>query len=140
MSETTDQIALMSLINQLAGLDEFGNPTQAAPRYPALRWVFHPAGERQSKAETIRAARMGQRAGLPDILFAQPYYDSATNTQYSGIAIELKTATGRVRPEQDAWLKQLQRAGWFVAICREWTDAARLLIKWVGGDPREVGL
>ena len=42
-------------------------------------------------------------------------------------SIEVKTPTGRVRPEQQAWLQAVQQAGGIAIIARSVTDAQALL-------------
>lgn len=44
---------------------------------------------------------------------------------------ELKTETGRVRPEQDAWISRLARSGANVAVWRpsDWPDAIHAELK-----------
>jgi hypothetical protein len=42
-------------------------------------------------------------------------------------SIEVKTPTGRVRPEQQAWLEAVQQAGGIAIIARSVTDAQALL-------------
>jgi hypothetical protein len=42
-------------------------------------------------------------------------------------SIEVKTPTGRVRPEQQAWLSVVQGAGGFAGIARSVEDAVRII-------------
>ena len=42
-------------------------------------------------------------------------------------SIEVKTPTGRIRPEQQAWLEAVQGAGGIAGIARSVTDAQALL-------------
>ena len=42
-------------------------------------------------------------------------------------SIEVKTPTGRVRPEQQAWLEAVHQAGGIAGIARSVTDAKALL-------------
>jgi hypothetical protein len=42
-------------------------------------------------------------------------------------SIEIKTATGRLRPEQQAWLGVVQNAGGIAGVARSVTDAEDLL-------------
>ena len=41
--------------------------------------------------------------------------------------IEMKTENGRVSKEQRAWLTELQKQGYAVAICRSWVAAKNLI-------------
>ena len=42
-------------------------------------------------------------------------------------SIEVKTPTGRVRPEQQAWLETVQQAGGVAGVARSIDDAVRIL-------------
>jgi hypothetical protein len=42
-------------------------------------------------------------------------------------SIEVKTPTGRVRPEQQAWLEAVQQAGGVAGVARSIDDAVRIL-------------
>ena len=41
-------------------------------------------------------------------------------------SIEVKTPTGRIRPEQQAWLETVQAAGGIAGVARSVEDALRL--------------
>jgi len=43
------------------------------------------------------------------------------------LSIEVKTATGRLRPEQQQWLDAVQAAGGIAGVARSVSDAERLL-------------
>ncbi len=61
-------------------------------------------------------------AGLPDLLCVHP--------DHGVLWLELKTATGRVRPEQQQWIDLLVRAGQSAHVVRpaDWPDIERLLM------------
>jgi len=42
-------------------------------------------------------------------------------------SIEVKTPTGRVRPEQQAWLETVQQAGGIAGVARSVSDALRIV-------------
>jgi hypothetical protein len=42
-------------------------------------------------------------------------------------SIEVKTPTGRVRPEQQAWLETVQQAGGVAGVARSVSDALRIV-------------
>ena len=43
------------------------------------------------------------------------------------LGIEVKTATGRIRPEQRAWLEAVTRLGGVVGVCRSVDEALALV-------------
>lgn len=152
MSETGDQMALFDFLARVEG------------RYPLLAYVFHPANEasgggakvrvqytkrdgsagwRQVPVEALQNARMGVKAGVWDVW--APFRNRADVWGYParvfvGLVIEMKTEQGALSTEQEAWRDFLREEGWGCQVCREWTDAARLLVTWAGGEPGEVGL
>ena len=52
-------------------------------------------------------------------------------------SIEVKTATGRLRPEQRQWLESVQAAGGIAGVARSVEDAARLTTAAGGGTLRK---
>lgn len=127
MSERTEQEALFDFLARLEG------------RIPELKWAFHvPNGEKRDKATAARLQRMGVRKGVPDVLLPVTRYDPQTNIVSHGLAIELKHGRGRETPEQLMWLGYLKRQGWQTATCYGWTEAARLLVRYLGGNPDEI--
>lgn len=56
---------------------------------------------------------MGVRKGMPDYLLLVP------SGQYHGMAIEMKSAIGRVSPEQKVMLDDLEKFGYFCVIARD---------------------
>lgn len=125
----------------------------ATPRLPDLAFVWHTANESAGGAKTSRGipldvlkeARMGAVAGVWDWLYighnlagigeCGPFY-------FAGLAIELKstraykTANQGLSDAQIAWRRHYIKHGWYTAIYPEqdWHEAARLLVRWVGGD------
>lgn len=129
MSETTDQMALFEFVARFQD------------RIPDLAWLFHPAnGEKRDKATAGKLKSMGVRAGVPDVWLPVTRYDPARNVVRNGVVIELKCGANKETPEQRAWLGFLQRQGWEAHICYEWTHAARILVTYLGCDPKEFGL
>ena len=53
------------------------------------------------------------------------------------LSIEVKTPTGRIRPEQQQWLDAVQAAGGIAGVARSVEDAERLTTAAVGGTLRE---
>src|SRR5690606_40216997 len=83
--------------------------------WPELRWLFAvPNGGWRAKRTAAAMKAEGAQAGVPDYLLP------LARGGYAGLAIELKTATGRVSPEQRAWLAHLAAQGWQAVVARGW--------------------
>lgn len=129
MSEATEQQAL------------FQFAAQFQERLPDLAWLFHvPNGEKRDIATARRLKSMGVRKGVPDVWLPVMRYDPALNIVRNGLVIELKFGKNKETKEQRAWLGFLTRQGWEVRTCYEWTEAARVLVAYLGDDPRRYGL
>lgn len=86
---------------------------------------LHPAnGGKRLKSEAFMLSLMGLQAGVPDLLVLSPLPRRST---VRGVAIELKSPTGRVSPEQDRWMRALRSAGWIAVVCRSVEDVETLL-------------
>lgn len=93
-----------------------------------LLWCHVPNEGKCSAREGGRRKSRGVKAGVPDILIfdAPPQLHS----MFVGAAIELKTQTGTVSPEQSVWLARLAAAGWATAVCRSEDEAVAQLRAW----------
>lgn len=84
--------------------------------------IFHVVNEQpQSRTPTERhramlrgkkMKAMGRKPGVPDLMLP------IARGGYFGLAIEVKTATGTMRPEQKQWKLGLESEGWQHAVCR----------------------
>ena len=89
-----------------------------------IRWVrtFHPTtlfcatvgGKSCHLIENVKAKAEGYNKGIPDLFFYEPSKDR----KFVGLALELKTASGVLRPEQVTWLRRLDEKGWKTAVPR----------------------
>lgn len=84
--------------------------TRAAPGV----FAFHPknGGIHQRGRRAGINSGLGVVAGVPDIILLKP--DPLAPTRCLVFALELKTETGKLSPEQETALKAMERAG---AIC-----------------------
>lgn len=97
------QICVRQELDRLA--DEHGDAR--------LRRFHHsPNGGKRSKREGAVFRAMGVRAGFPDLIYPAPVGG------YSGVALELKTASGRVSDRQSDWGAWLESQGYYVATPR----------------------
>ena len=101
--------------------------------WPELRWLFAvPNGGWRAKRTAAAMKAEGAQAGVPDYLLP------VGRGGYAGLAIELKTATGRVRPEQRAWLAHLESQGWQTAVARGWEQAWDVVRDYMALEPRQT--
>lgn len=83
----------------------------------ALAW-HTPNGGRRNPREAARLKGMGVTPGIPDVLIL------ADGRLYG---IELKTKTGRIRPEQRAVIERMDSLGCPVAVCHSLDDVQSAL-------------
>ena len=71
---------------------------------------------------------LGVKPGFPDLVLPV-----ATLT-HAGLAIEMKSETGRTSYEQEEWLYHLGKNGWSVSIARSAEEGRRILCDYLGQD------
>lgn len=82
-------------------------------KHPILRWLHHsPNGGKRSRGEAGKMKAMGTKPGFPDLVLPRRC------GQWAGLAIELKSRTGRVSADQQEWLEAFREDGYLVAVCR----------------------
>lgn len=103
--------------------------TGAERDWPELRLFFAvPNGGKRGFKAAKDVKAEGVRRGVPDYLFPVP------RGGFNGLAIELKTDTGRTSPEQRQWLADLRAHGWHAEVCRGWEQAWAVLRDYLASD------
>ena len=98
----------------------------AASDYPALRWIFAiPNGTRTTPHVAAKMKAEGVLKGVSDI-----FLPVAAGGKH-GMFIEMKTAAGRMSPEQRAFQVAMRDAGYHAITCRGWEEAAEEIIKYL---------
>lgn len=98
------------------------------PRYPELEMLFAvPNGGWRNKGTAVRLKLEGVKRGVPDIWFP------VMRGGYCGLVIELKTDTGRVKPEQKKWLELLAAQGWKAVVCRGAAETINTILWYLSG-------
>lgn len=97
--------------------------------HPELRLLIAiPNGGARSTVTGARLKAEGVRPGVPDLFFAHP---SASG--HHGLWIEMKRASsGRLSPEQRAFLRDIRAAGYCAVIAYTWIEAARIICQYAG--------
>jgi hypothetical protein len=90
--------------------------------YPGLRWRAIPNGEYRSPRTAGRLRAMGVQPGVADLHITLPFGRTAW--------IELKSATGRLSPEQRAFQDYERGIGAQYAVCRSLDEVQATLKAW----------
>ena len=100
---------------------------------PALKWLHHsPNGGKRDAITGGQMKALGVKPGFPDLVLPV-----ATLT-HAGLAIEMKSETGRTSTEQDEWLQHLGNNGWSTAIARSAEEGRRILCDYLGIDHNQT--
>lgn len=93
-----------------------------------LRRMFHtPNGGGRSKAEAGRLKAAGVQRGVPDWLCPIPWKG------WTGLAIEMKSAEGRLSDGQSEWLSDLADAGYLTGVARSLDAFTALVERYLDG-------
>lgn len=97
--------------------------------YPDLAYLFHPAnGGFRTPAEAGILKAIGVRTGVPDLLLPL----ASPSGKYQGMALELKSPTGKLTEAQKRWLERLERNGYLTAVVRSLDDFIACVQTWLG--------
>lgn len=98
-------------------------------RYPQLNTLFHiPNGGRRDITTAKRLRAEGVKAGVPDLCLP------CAVLPYHGLFIEMKIGSNKPTTVQQEWLHKLSVAGYKVAVCYGWQDAAAVIMKYLRAD------
>lgn len=99
-----------------------------ASKYPELKLLYHiPNGGKRDKVTAINLKRQGVKAGVPDLFLP------VARGGFFGLYIELKVGKNKATALQKEWLYNLNKQGYFTAICYGWQQAAELLTGYLNG-------
>ena len=87
-----------------------------------------PNGGKRGIREASLMKMEGCRAGAPDLLLLVP------KAPYHGLVLEMKSADGRVRPEQKVFLASLSDQGYKVVIARSTEGAVQAITNYMRGN------
>lgn len=120
MSAVSEHVEAVMLMRAVRGAED---------TWPELRFFASvPNGGHRSKRVAGQMKAEGVRRGVPDYLFP------IQRGGFVGLAIELKTSSGRPSPEQREWLAELARQGWRAELCRGWEQAWDVLRDYLAAD------
>lgn len=123
MSEHTEQAALFEWAAWNQGRDAALNMLYAVPN-----------GGKRDKATAARLKAEGVKAGVPDVVLP------VARLGYHGFYLELKVGKNKTSAEQNAWLTALRAEGYLVDVSYGWQEAAHKIARYLGHEPKELGL
>jgi len=113
---------------------------QQAATEPALELLFHcPNGGSRHPAEAKKLRQFGVRQGIPDLLLPHAMPDANGGASW-GLALELKSPSGRLRDTQEWWIGRLREQGWAVAVAYGFDEARYIIERYLDGEHKEQGL
>jgi len=96
-------------------------------QHPELS-LLHAIGN-GGKRNIIEAARMkleGVKAGVSDVFLPVARRD------HHGLYIELKVKGGKLSDEQEWWIAETTKQGYFSTVCLGWIEATEVIKKYLG--------
>jgi hypothetical protein len=107
---------------------------------PALELLFHvPNGGSRHVAEAAKLRKMGTRQGIPDLLLPHVMPDADGGASW-GLALELKSPSGRLRDNQKWWLRRLLEQGWAIGVAWSFAEAHHMIQRYLDGEHEPQGL
>jgi hypothetical protein len=123
MSEHTEQCALFEWAAWNQSKDAALNMLYAVPN-----------GGKRDKATAAKLKAEGVKAGVPDVVLP------VARMGYHGFYLELKIGKNKTSIEQDVWLTALKAEGYLVDVSYGWQEAAHKIARYLGHDPKELGV
>lgn len=101
----------------------------ACKNYGLSPWCMFaiPNGGRRDVLTGVFMKKEGVRSGIPDLMLCVPRNGKA------GAFIEMKTATGKLSPEQRAIIPILRDLGYTVEVCRSTREAVDVIEAYLRG-------
>jgi hypothetical protein len=107
---------------------------------PALKLLFHPAnGGKMPKGAAGKMVGFGLRQGVPDLLLPHAMPDANGGASW-GLALELKSPSGRLRDTQKWWIGRLREQGWAVAVAYGFDEAHKIIERYLDSEHEPQGL
>lgn len=100
---------------------------------PELAWLHHsPAGGLRDGFTGAQMTALGVKRGFPDLILPVA---SRADSGACGLAIEMKSKTGSLAPEQKGWLQLLERHKWITHVCRSAQEARDAICNYLNVSP-----
>lgn len=96
---------------------------------PCLKFLHHsPNGGKRDAFTGAQMKALGVKPGFPDLVL--PVLQPAP-AKGNGLAIEMKSATGRQSPEQKEWQAHLESQGWQYSLARSAQEAREIVCQYL---------
>jgi hypothetical protein len=113
---------------------------QQAATEPALELLFHPAnGGKMPKGAAGKMVGFGLRQGVPDLLLPAAIA-RGPESAWKGLALELKSPSGRLQDTQKWWIGRLREQGWAIGVAWSVDEAIRVIQRYLDGEHEPQGL
>lgn len=100
-------------------------------KYPELILLHHiPNGGKRSITTAKRLKMEGVKSGVPDICLP------VSRGGYNGMYIELKAGKNKTSENQDFWLTELSKQGYYCNVCWGWEEASKKILNYLKGAER----
>ena len=96
-------------------------------QYPELS-LLHAIGNggKRNLIEAVRMKREGVLAGVSDIMLP------VARGGFYGLYIELKVGKGKASENQEWWIEQTTKQGYYSTVCVGWLEAKKVIEKYLG--------
>jgi len=95
-------------------------------QYPKAIFCHIPNGGNRNPREGAKFKRMGVLPGMPDLMFFNPISNDS-GIVYCGLALELKTQKGKLRPNQQDRLSELKQCDWHCKVAYGFDQAKEIV-------------
>lgn len=95
-------------------------------KYPDFLISHYPNEGKRTNFEKWLFKLLGGKSGMPDIMIYEPFFDMNLQNYKNGLAIEVKSPSGRLQDSQKECLEKLKKAGWKTAVIRSEAEAMQL--------------
>lgn len=93
--------------------------------YKGLLFHHSPNEGKRTARTGARLKSLGTKPGFPDLFVYEP------RGRYKGLAIEMKTLTGRPTKEQKQWISDLKARGYASFVCHGANEAICIIDKYL---------
>lgn len=97
-------------------------------QYPELKLLHSiPNGGKRNKIEAVRLKKEGALAGVSDIFLP------VARNGFHGLYIELKVKGGKLSDNQEWWIEETAKQGYYSTFCFGWFAASETILGYLEG-------